>query len=129
MRVDGAGLITSAAGYTFAGTAYLNNAAFSACLDSDNDDIPDHTDVDDDNDGIRDTLEMNCVTNVAINSGMIPLNTDQSGGVSLPGMGEHDGRDFDFLFRLEGGCYLEFRGSCSKQWNISWRWRLHQRTT
>ncbi|MNU32626.1 hypothetical protein D3C71_211760 [compost metagenome] len=36
------------------------NAARSACLDSDGDTIPDIIDIDDDNDGVLDTVEQNC---------------------------------------------------------------------
>jgi hypothetical protein len=50
---------------------YATDANVSTCLDSDNDNVPDYLDLDDDNDGILDTIEDNCSTIVVNKSGAI----------------------------------------------------------
>jgi len=47
-------------------TDYATNAAISACLDSDGDAVPDITDIDDDNDGVLDTIEQFCRTESSV---------------------------------------------------------------
>ncbi|WP_315054261.1 hypothetical protein [Chryseobacterium indoltheticum] len=47
-------------------TDYATNAAISACLDSDGDAVPDITDIDDDNDGVLDTIEQFCRTGSSV---------------------------------------------------------------
>jgi gliding motility-associated-like protein len=50
---------------------YATDANINTCLDSDNDNVPDYLDLDDDNDGILDTIEDNCSTSVVSKTGTI----------------------------------------------------------
>ena len=62
VTVDGNGLVTSGTdGYTGTTAFVTNTAQQSGCPDNDNDLISDHNDLDDDNDGILDDAENQCV--------------------------------------------------------------------
>jgi hypothetical protein len=63
------GLYTGTYTYNYALDATLN-----ACRDSDNDGVPDITDLDDDNDGVLDTIEDNCSVIVVNKTGAIITN-------------------------------------------------------
>ena len=59
--------------YTNTYTANAVNPAFNACANCDNDSIPNSSDIDDDNDGILDSIEMTC--NAIVNGDFVGNNT------------------------------------------------------
>ena len=72
-------------------------------LDTDGDGVADLNDLDDDNDGVLDTVENNCApSSLAINTPNYPINTDFSGTSPLTGLGVYSVANFNFAYALQG---------------------------
>lgn len=88
------------------GCASASRSAVTATIigDNDSDGVDDITDLDDDNDGILDTVENECVTNTEVNNFGYSTSTDLSTGTSgtLSNLAANGSNYIDFDYTLNG---------------------------